>query len=371
MTVYIILAFIFFLLSFLRIEKNLNRKGRNRYIFLLLLIPFALSAFRGIDVGNDTYTYFRMYRNVGDYSNYFNFMKVTRIEPGYSLLMFLFQRLGASYEVFQVFFESLIFISFNKYIKKYSENYALSCFMFIANRNLAGTMNTVRMWLAIAILLNSVPYIKERKLVKFLLVVLAASTMHYSAMLFVIVYIMTGIKKENLVFPITLISAVVIAYIGTPFFRLVTNLVGRYEGYLSTSYFDTSGALAIYINFIISFAFIAYYTILRRYDKGIKHYEKDTIVISEQYIFYIMYFISFSFSLIGLRNQIMSRLSSYFSISALALLPHALNTSPNEANRKIMHIVICALLFAEFIVIMVYRPNWQGIIPYHTFFSNP
>jgi len=371
MTVYIILALMLFLLSFLKLERNLNQKGRNRYIFLLLFIPFVLAAFRGIDVGNDTYTYFRMYRNVGNYNNYFDFMKVTRIEPGYSLFMFLFQRLGASYEIFQIFCESLIYLSFSKYFKKYSENYALSCFMFVVNRNLAGTMNTVRMWLAIAVLLNAIPYIKERKLVKFLLVVLAASMMHYSAMLFVIVYIMTGIKKEHLVFPITLISAMVIAFIGTPFFRFMTDLVGRYEGYLSTGYFDTSGALAIYISFVINLAFIAYYTILRRYERGIKHFDEDSIVISNQYIFYVMYFIAFSFSFIGLRNQIMSRLSSYFSISSLVLLPFALNTSPNKANRKIMHVVICALLFAEFIVIMVYRPNWQGIIPYHTFFSNP
>ena len=180
---------------------------------------------------------------------------------------------------------------------------------------------------------------------------------------------MTGIKKEHILFPVILVSAVVIAFIGTPFFRFMTNLVGRYEGYLSTGYFDTSGALAIYVSFIISFAFVAYYTILRRYDRGIKHYEGDSLVISEQYIFYIMYFISFSFSIIGLRNQIMSRLSSYFSISALVLLPYALTASPNKSNQKIMHAVICTLLFAEFIIIMVYRPNWQGIIPYHTFFA--
>lgn len=370
MAIYIILALIFFQLSFLKLEKGLNHKGRNRYIFLLLLLPFVLAAFRGIDVGNDTYTYFKMYRNVGNFDKFFNYMRVTRIEPGYSLLMFLFQRLGASYEVFQVFYESVIYLSFKNYIRKYSENYALSCFMFIANRNLAGTMNTVRMWLAIAILLNTVPYIKQRKLVRFLLIVLLASTMHYSAMLFVIVYIMTGFKKEHFVFPITIISAVVIAYIGTPFFKLMTNVVGRYEGYLSTGYFDTSGALAIYINFIISFAFLAYYTILRRYDRGIKHYDENSIIISNQYIFYIMYFITFSFSLIGLKNQIMSRLSSYFSISALALLPYALQSSPNKSNQTIMHLLIGTLLFIEFVIIMIYRPNWQGIIPYHTFFTD-
>ena len=371
MGIYIGLALLYLLLSFVKLEKSLNKKSKSRYIFLLLLIPFFLAAFRGIDVGNDTYTYFRMYRNVGLYSNYFNFMARTRLEPGYSLLMFGFQWLGASYEVFQVFCEAVIFLSFNKYIKRYSENYALSCFMFVVNRNLAGTMNTMRMWLAIAIILNAIPYIKDRKLIKFLLVVLAASTMHYTALLFVLVYLMADIKKEKYLFPVTIVISIVIAFIGTPFFRFVTNVIGKYEGYLSTGYFDTSGAMAIYISFIINFVFIIYYTFLRQYDRGIKHFDGDSDIVSDQYIFYLMYFIAFCFSVIGLRNQIMSRVSSYFSISALSLLPFALNSSPSKSNQKMMHVIICTLLFAEFVVIMIYRPNWQGVIPYHTFFTNP
>ncbi len=369
MGIYINLALFYLLLSFLQLEKKFGRKTRNRYVFLLLLIPFLLAALRGVDVGNDTHIYYRMYTIAGYYNKFLDYMANTRLEPGYALLEFLFQKNGASYEIFQIFTEIIIYLSINRFIRNYSNNYALSCFMFIVNRNLGGTMNTVRMWLAIAILLYSIPYIKERKLNRFLFVLFLAAMIHYSALIFVIVYFMAGVKEEKILYLLTIVITIAVTIIGTTFFRFLTSVIGKYEGYLSTGYFDTSGAIATYIGFFISLAFMVYYSILRRYPEGINRYEKNSDVVTDQYIFFLMCYFAFLLSIIGLRNQIMSRISSYFSVSGMALLPYALDVSPVKSNKRIMHLVICLLLFSEFIIIMVYRPNWLGIIPYKTFFA--
>ncbi len=97
--------------------------------------------------------------------------------------------------------------------RKYSINYILSVFLFVASADYIGWMyNGIRQFLAVVIVFAATPFIIKRKYVSAILLILLASTMHMSALIMIpIVFIVQGQawNKKTLMFIIAVLLVIV------------------------------------------------------------------------------------------------------------------------------------------------------------------
>lgn len=346
------------------IETNIafSHKGRKILCFLLLFPLWAMTAFRAWTVGNDTVNYICTFNSMGNYINLWEAIQGSRMESGYVAINYWFAKSGASYLLFQAVTNAFIYWSLWRFIAGNSNNIGFSCFIFLTMRMFAGPMNTVRMWLAIAIILFSIPFLMNKKFIPFVIIVGIASLFHTTALAFFLLYPIWNIEliKENKW--LIIVSAIVIAIVGRPFFEWLTNVIGKYESYLDGKYFVDFNKTAIYLTLAIDLCFGLLFYMTRSQtceDDDVQTEEHD---ITE--IFSILMLVIIAFDIVGLTNTIMSRVSGYFQVFYLIIIPICVEELLSRKNIMILSSVILLMLALQWIVVMVYRPSWNGVTPF-------
>ncbi len=343
--------------------KIKNEKQQELVEILLLFPLFALCAFRAISVGNDTYTYYYGFSRIGNYSSLFSVIRGSRYEVGYAILTYCLNKLNFSFISFQVITSLFIYFSFFRFFKKYSTNYSFSCFIFLSLRYAMSTMNVIRMWIAIAILLYAIPFVQQRKLRKFLLCVIISSCFHSTALVFAILYpaVKLQINRKTILYTITISTIILLA--GKPLFQRITSIIGRYSGYLNSIYFNFDSNIAIYLTLAINFSlFILIYLSMNKTVKN--KMEIPTNNISIEKLCVTCGLLVTAFSIIGLGNTIMDRISVYYGFIFTISIPLSLLHIKNHHNRVLLNIGIIIALITQFLVVMILRPGWNGVTPY-------
>lgn len=376
MVVYLILFIVYFLFGI----KDLQ--GETEYSFrkvLLLMTPmFLLAAFRSENIGNDTAAYKFAYEFLATHETLSEMLSASRMEDGYVFLMYLSSRIGFDYYQFQIFVSALIYLPWVFFIHRYSSKPGISIFLF-AVLFMAGTMNVTRMQLALSILLFSLPFIENRRPILFGLVVASAFLFHHSSLVFSLMYPISVLRNSKAMTWIIVLSATAIAYLGASFFEAVTGTLGMYESYVDGRYFDEDRSkLGVYVDIMTQIVILIFF-----YLRGIltpfqyketedEYYDEEEGIkknIDISYFCLMAFWITFALSIVGLTNNIMSRISGYFSLSLLLLLPIAFSSYESYQKRKEMFLIIGGSYLARWIVIMVLRPYWNHIVPYESFFA--
>ncbi|MBD7909420.1 EpsG family protein [Sporosarcina gallistercoris] len=376
MILYIGIA-LFYIMCML-IEKILGQRiNRAGWTVFLLLPLFVLVAFRAPTIGTDTLNYYQSYLLIAQES--FFSTSASRLEFGYVMLARLISSLGLDFLGFQIVTTFFIFFSFGKFIYKYSMYLAFSVYFFVTSRMLFGTMNISRQYIAVAILLFSVDSLQKRRFVRFSIIVLLASFFHSTAIVFLIMYPLIGLKinfrKTIFIIGSGILSSIFFDYL----IRIFINITGKYEGYLDGGYFNFEGNIAIYFNLLINFSFfivglvIGYWNTSKEINKNTlseKTSGKNRIKFSpNEKVWYVVCLLALIVSIVGLNSTIMSRIELYFSVFFLAYIPSLIQTIKSKEIRVIISSSIIVGLFASFLVIMVYRPNWTTVFPYYWYWN--
>ncbi|RIW36054.1 EpsG family protein [Bacillus salacetis] len=376
MALYIGLSIFYILVMLLEwmIGKRLNSKLS---IIILLLPLFILAGFRATTVGNDTLNYYTTFLSVSQ-ENLFS-STVSRLEIGYIFLMRIIGNLGLSYLGFQIITTAFIFLSIGRFIYKYSLNPALSVFVFVTSRMFFGTMNISRQYIAIAILLYSIDFLKKREFTKFFIIVFLASLFHSSALVFLILYPIALVKLNKKRIILFIGVGTILSIIFDNVIQLVINLTNKYQGYLDSQYFNFEGNTAIYFQLAIYFIFfiVGSYTGYWKSDyNNIKEINSNTInkrirksnnkgvTITNEMIWYVAALLTFIIGIVGLNSTIMDRIAMYFSVFYLAYIPSLITKIRSKHIRVIIINGIILGLFLSFCIVMIYRPNWNTVFPY-------
>lgn len=107
-------------------ETSQNKKP---YLWLAFMILFFISAFRSIDIGNDTVTYVMMFERFGSSSNIFELD--TSIEIGYTMLNKILYLISTNPLILFIITSAFILGAFMNFIYKNSNIVWLSIFLFI------------------------------------------------------------------------------------------------------------------------------------------------------------------------------------------------------------------------------------------------
>lgn len=371
--IYYILALVFYFISGLCELYNQCKKKNNCIYTIIMLLPlFILTAFRDINIGADTYSYYRTYNLISQCPDLKNALISSRMEKGFILINYLVSKNDSSYLGFQIVITLVIYISLFFLINKYSVNVGFSLFAFLSLRMAFGPMNTIRMWAAIAIILFANRYLINRQLLKFSILIIMASLFHTSALIYFVMYFVYDkkIEKKNVV--VIVITSLGIGIVGRPFFAILTDMIGKYSGYLDSEYFTSENNIAVYLNLLIDvcFALFLYCSFANSSDVLLEEGKSSNVALSTSFFRLLSYatILLIATDLIGIGNTIMSRVASYFQIYQILIIPLSIYFIKGK-KRTIYYFMVCALLVLQFMIVMVYRPQWNFVTPYK-FWSN-
>ena len=229
MTVYIVLLVLVAIFSYVAVKystvstnngsNNLSlEKEKKPHLFFvwLVFLCIAFVAMFRYGVGTDFYSYYKT-ANWAD-----KFQRGEYNEPGFTifsiLCSFLFGGINGSVTMGAALVTVAIFI-FTIY--KRAENFSLSVILFILTGILTGMFNGVRQYLATAILFAGYGFIVDKKPIKWLLVVLLASTFHVTSILMFFVYFVCNAKCSWKLVVLYLTIALVLLVAYEPLFDLI------------------------------------------------------------------------------------------------------------------------------------------------------
>lgn len=223
-------------------------------------------------------------------------------------------------------------------LKKYSSTFGMSCYLFITTTMFTYLVNGMRQYICISILFASIGLIIEKKFWRFLVVVLLVSTIHQSALIFILVYFLANIRPWSGKMYIIMALAMIV---GLQFDKLLPMFGSmleetQYAGYVS--YISTEGVGSNIIRLVIA----AIPCVLAFIGKKVIHEENNEVInlsINMSVINFCLYFIA-TFS----SGMVVGRITTYFDIFNLILLPWLLEHVFEQKSRKIM-VFFCIVFY--------------------------
>jgi hypothetical protein len=185
------LAFILFTFYLFFIESENKIIGKsNRGIQLFTLGIFLIFIGLRGHINSDWVAYYPVFSDlpyVWD-SQLFDYLKNGEMESGFLFYSVIIKSLFSNYFVW-VFINTIIdLLILDKLFRKYTDYYVLAFITFFIMNGLAIEFNLYRNSKALVLFLLSLEYLKDKKMIPYLLINLLGVTFHYSALLFLPLY---------------------------------------------------------------------------------------------------------------------------------------------------------------------------------------
>ena len=354
------LLFSFLLLTSLctrLITEVTKNKGYERvgYWFSILVLMF-LSAFRAESVGNDTHEYLRIFREIAEISD-----SGSRYEIGYVWLNKIISFISNNPQSIIIVTSVIIFYSYGHFMWKYSKSPWLSLFIFFAFNGFAFALSGIRQSMALVILLYSYDYFQKKKYIKSLICILFATTFHITAILFIIIFLWRRIKINMRTICFAIIGGIFCYYLFSIILQYIYVLFPTYELYYDGGKYFGDTRLASVINLMI-ILIIFCFCYIALFDKYYKERIDNSEIINNNYML-LLFLVALIINIIALKLNLLDRAALYFSIFSIILLPNALHVLPKE-KRIFYTPIIILLLYVYYVIILIYRPEWNSIYPY-------
>ena len=201
-----------------------------------------------------------------------------------------------------------------------------------------------------SITMFSLKFVEERKLIKFLLTIVLATCFHTSACVFVIVYWIAKIKMDNKKVFIVFVTMFIIAIFGN-------SLIDIALKFLYQHYAGSVGEEGGYFYFVILMLVFIFATI----------FKKDFLNSdNKNLIWYNILIIALFIQLLAILKPIINRLTIYYSIALIIVLPNVINVVKEKNLRMLLNVCI----FTGFFVFYLTRlDNPITYVDYHFFWQ--
>ncbi len=216
-----------------------QERGKKDFVYLLIftVLMVGMAVLRAPTVGIDYPSYVDIFRGyaANDFSYVFDQSNYYWKEPGYGLLNFLFTRVSDNEAVFMALIPALIIILRSIAIWRMSKSIWISVFVYISFGFFGYAMCTLRQELAISIAMFALPYLRQRKLLPYLLIVVLAALFHSSAWFFVPVYWLVKLPLNWKTYILYGVGTVFVLIFSEPILGFVTQFI--FKDYQLGTYF--------------------------------------------------------------------------------------------------------------------------------------
>lgn len=323
-------------------SEKLNTSRSTIKLRKLLILIYTLSLViiigcRSTDVGSDTYLYSLEYMKFNSFS--FDEINISlKSEFGYKLLQIFFNLIGAPWQLYLILTSIIIVFPYSILTYKYSRNVFFPFFLYLTIGIFAMNMTGIRQSIAVSICLLAFLLLEKKKDFAFFIVVAIATTVHYSAFVFFIIYPICKLEyKDTKHLTLVLLAPIIVRFFSSGFNYVFSMLATDKQ--LATGYFSSVqmqlNPLAEAIPWVI---LISVYIIFLLFPE---------LRTKENCLLFVITGIYVSCYELSHALYIATRLSFYFAPFMLILIS---NVFPNikTYNEKIIvlsMILICSILF--------------------------
>lgn len=243
----------------------------------------------------------------------------------------------------------------SRFIYKYSKNPCLSFLVLLSMNYFTGSFYLLRHMLALAFITLALDLLIEEKVKTSIICTLIASTIHYSAFLFIVAYQLAKIKLNRktliMLMPISLLAGT----FGSKFYNQLVNILLNYTNLYVDHYLANND-----LNFGYTWLAGAFIYIICLYGY-------DRMISDEKNKSYLLYNLSFCNLLcLGCMSILgeFSRIAMFFGISNFVLLPNSICAIKNKYLRYLI-IGICVIVLSTY---WFYILPKRMVVPYEFFF---
>lgn len=307
-------------------------------VFLILILGL-----RNITIGIDTYRYVNKFLNPYIIKNN---------EYGYFALMKLIGFFTDNWTIYLFIIAIISIVPISIVIYRYSEWPLLSFIMILSLNYYAFMFSGIRQAIAYALVFLSYIFIDKKKPVIFVLLVLLASTFHFSALIFLPAYLLVKIKVNNKTLTMIFLANLLFFILKKPIMSLIIKYF--YSQYSVKPIEGFSGW------YLFSLAMVLVCLIFR---------EKTNIRVPKTNNLYMIVIIGISVMMLIFVSDNASRAANYYFYFIIILLPNVIKTIVNCDNK--LKVLISFLVITCFAILYLglLMKNGYNIVPYRFFWS--
>lgn len=363
--------------------QNSNSNNLKRiYLISVFFFAFLYAGLRGRTVGLDTDLWNTIFDNIAK-NGLSELPRNTEVEKGYMFLNLLLSKIWNSSQSVILVSSAIINYSFYKIIKRYSKDYMLSALIYVSTI-FTITMNTSRQYLALAIVFFAFSFILEKKQIKAVLLILLASSMHYSAIV-MLPLALFALPNINM----TLKSLVLVggaSFMAIPLYMVVVNLFvsvfPQYSRFIESSKY--SAELEISMQYVLLFILIVFlgllYIIPFRFSDGKLYINRNNDMLKaiedkgEQFIYLLFFLLFVEYVVVYFISRnllIAARFTYYFQTSLIIMIPNTIYYLRRRYQMRAASKFV-TLIFVVYFCWFGFRyflADPHGIFPYAFFWS--
>lgn len=352
-----------YLLLMVMIESSIRNINKKLILILCMGILGVLVCFRSPIIGNDTETYLMLFNtiNFSDDLSYF----YDRYERGYIWLNKLISYISGDPQYLLIIIGIITTVGYSRFILKNSKSVAFSVLLFVLMGYFGQTMNTLRMQLALVILLLSFEFIKKNSPIKFMALVALAFLFHKTAIVFILAYPLSRFKYSKKLLISIIAGSIMMLVFLTPVLEWVILKLDYYTDYSSSVYSNGNIRLATVLQIILSIFVITIGLFVRSY------YVKPANVkvslenkFNNYDVMLLFSILSLGITIISLKFNLLDRCSMYFAVFNICWIPNLIKEITNSKVRVSIMLLVILIYGLYFTTIQLFRPDWNDIYPY-------
>ena len=345
---------VYFLFKLVKYQTNINQVINKRAYLLIcgIIMALMIGLRHPLNGSVDTYRYCQNWIVMRDvnYSNLSSVLEKIDIEKGYLITIWFLTRIF--YHPQWLLVLSGIFFSFTIcfFVKNSCDSSPLALMTFNALGSFAFMVQGLRQSLAMCLCLWALEYLKRKKWVKSILLILLASSFHASALVFFIVFPLSKLKINFKSLVLVLVGSIVVVLLLPNLFEMVNLWIN--DDYDIGQGAESGGIIAICIYFTIIIFGLLF---------GNK---------SEKFFPLYIYLTIVAVSCMFMRNTvstIVERIAQYFAFGQMAVLAHSTKSFTDATTKVLICMIIAFLLFG----VAIYKTSYSILIPYEFFWHNP
>lgn len=338
-----------------RIVGEADQKKKRTFVILTCVEILLLAGLRATDLGADTAVYVRAlnYYSALDRSTILTAPLVYPFdfEIGYFLLTKICAWLHIGETAFLFVIAGLIYIPTFRFIHRYSENPAISIYVYFAFSLFGYSLGIFRQMIATAIVLSAFGYILDRKFIRFAAMVLLAMTFHTTAVIALALYWLARLPVRGRLAYI-LGGEAVLFIVARPLIVWISGLFPMYAHYLDSQY-DVRGGSYMMLLVMNAVVIAGYLTV----EKTEEHDVILNISLNAAAVGTFLLILGYSMGIFG-------RIVHFYTVYLVLLLPMIANRLLPRSRAAVQ-----AGTFAVLALMFYVTTRGSAIVPYATVFS--
>lgn len=362
-----IICFVYIILN----QPYARGNSKSAVLFFSFLILFVFASLRADQVGADTRQYLALLNQLRamDFSEMLQgrlysagYGYYVSWEFGFRLLMYAYVKVFYFLPVRTGlgFIALLIMLFLYNAIKDQSAHSFLSIWLYITLAFFQTGMNMAQNALSIAMVLWALKFIKEERPLKWSIMVLLATGIHLSSIIFLPMYWISRMKFTNRGIKISVLLMAIIALFSNRIISAMGYIIPvAYKSYLNRSESASSQLLVLALHSALVFP-VLLFSNENGLDLSKFRINTKSIIVKPYFHFFVL---EISFYILALRSSGFLRAATVFSPVLVIYVPNIIANLPNKRIENRMVIYSAIVSFAGYVVRMMVN-NIGLTIPY-------